>query len=116
MEWFVLKIVKKPPAQKCFVGSEREAGRRQSDARMSAGRTQTGRICWSADFISSLTGDSGFVGARGAGLWPLVAERHEEVLTELFGEFALQESLHEDLKALKVNLLRGKKKTEQDRD
>lgn len=67
------------------------------------------RICWSKKFISPLTRDFGFVRTRGTGFWPLVAEGHEEVLTEVFREVALQKSLHEDLKALKVNLLWKKK-------
>lgn len=63
------------------------------------------RISWSKNSISTLTRDFGFVRTRGTGFWPLVAEGHEEVLTEVFREVALQKSLHEDLKALKVNLL-----------
>lgn len=59
------------------------------------------------DLWCTLTGDSGFVRGRRTGLRRLVAKRHEEVLAELFRQFALQERLHEDLEALKVDLLKG---------
>lgn len=59
-----------------------------------------------------LTRDPGPVGRRGAGLGPLVAERHEEVAAELLGELGLQEGLHEDLEALKVDLLEGRRQDE----
>lgn len=63
------------------------------------------------DLLCTLTGDSGFVRGRRTGLRRLVAKRHEEVLAELFRQFALQERLHEDLEALKVDLLKGTSET-----
>lgn len=74
-------------------------------------RANSSRVCYGEDFLATLTRDSGFVRRWGTGFGSLVAERHEEVSAELFGEFALQERLHEDLEAVKVNVLKKKKKT-----
>ena len=68
-------------------------------------RVYTPNVRWSKYFIPTLTRDFGFVGTRGTGFGSLVAKRHEEVLTEVLWQLALQERLHEDLKALEVNLL-----------